>query len=114
MGKIPIFARDGLKIMYNMKIRIALFLLISVFIGLSCSGNDEKSPVVVAYDEATAKVQNAENSEDLLEISYALHLELQTIGGNNDAPDVIQSRKRFEKALKEKEVGFCSKTKKKK
>ena len=96
------------------KIRITPFLLVLMFFGLSCAGEKEKSPVVAAYDAATEKVLEAESSEQLLEISYDLYLELQAMGKSTDAPDAVLSRSKFQKTVKEKEVEFYSKAKNKK
>ena len=62
--------------MYNIRFIMLLLLLASLL--LSC-GKGERAACVAAYEKAAADVLKAESSEDLLEISYALSLELQGV-----------------------------------
>ena len=74
---------------------------------LSC-GKSEKAVCIAAYEKATADVHKAENSEDLLEISYALSLELQGVDVVDRKGNVANARREFEHALKSKEIEFYS------
>ena len=88
-------------------IRIILFLLLSAPLLLSC-GKSEKAVCIAAYEKATADVLKAENSEDLLEISYALSLKLQGVEVKDRKGNVANARREFENALKSKEIEFYS------
>lgn len=88
-------------------IRIILFLLLSAPLLLSC-GKGERAVCIAAYEKATVDVLKAESSEDLLEISYALSLELQGVDVVDRKGNVANARREFENALKSKEIEFYS------
>lgn len=91
--------------MYN--IRFIMLLLLSASLLLSC-GKGERAACVAAYEKAAADVLKAESSEDLLEISYALSLELQGVEVKDRKGNVANARREFENALKSKEIEFYS------
>lgn len=105
-----IFVRMKKEYIMN-SVRIVLCLLLSVIL-FSC-GDKKAAVCVTAYEKAARDVQKAENSEALLEISYALNLELQSAGNVCKDDDVAKARRDFEKALKSKEMEFYSASRKK-
>lgn len=88
------------------KIRFIPVLLLGVSLLFSCGGGKAASSAVAAYDAAVEKVMNACSSEELLEVSYALHLELANYTAAGDSRNVREARQRFETAVKDKEVEF--------
>ena len=92
------------EIMY--KIRFVPFLLGAVLMLLACGGGKAASSAVAAYDTATEKVMLAGSTEELVEASYALHLELAGYAGSSR--NVREARQRFETAVKEKTVELYS------
>ena len=58
------------------QIRTILFVFLSLLLLTACGDDKVTKDCVAAYNRATEKIMQAENSEQLLEISYALHLEL--------------------------------------
>lgn len=97
--------------MYNTK--KLLFPLFMVLMICACAEDKDASAGVAAYSEATQKVSAATSSEDLLEISYRLHLQLQDMQVADNS-SVEKSRLEFEAAVKEKEIEFYSKKNKRK
>ena len=98
-------------------IRYILFVAFAVLFMQSCADAREASSIADVYDAATERVLSAVSSEELVEISYALHLELadyDSDGKPGCSRAVSAARERFKKAVWEKEVGFyaTSKTKK--
>ena len=86
---------------------ILLFSL-SVLLLSSCV-DEEVASCVDAYDVARDKVLQAENSEELLEISYALYIEMKGMTEEDrEAKKITKARKKFETAVKNKEVEFYS------
>ena len=57
-------------------------------------------------DTATEKVMLAGSTEELVEVSYALHLDLAGYAGSSR--NVREARQRFETAVKEKTVELYS------
>ena len=97
--------------MYNTK---KLLLPLSLLLMLcACSEGKSTSAGIAAYSEAAQKASEAENSEDLLEISYRLHLQLQGMPAVDNS-SLAKSRLEFETAVKEKEIEFYSKKSKRK
>ena len=92
------------EIMY--KIRFVPFLLGAVLMLLACGGGKAASSAVAAYDTATEKVMLAGSTEELVEASYALHLELAGYAGSSR--NVREARQRFETAVKEKTAELYS------
>ena len=91
-----------------LKIRFVPFLFVAVLLLLSCGGGKAASSVAAAYDAATEKVMLAGSSEELVEVSYALYLELADFASAGKSRSVREARQRFETAVKEKEVEFYS------
>ena len=96
-----------------LKIRKLLSLLLVVFLQ-ACGDGKEASTAVAAYDAAVEKVMLAGSSEELIEVSYSLHLELASLTSVADSRKVSEARQRFEKAVKEKEVEFYAAARRKK
>ena len=97
------------KMMY--KIKFVLSLLLALPLLWACGDAKETSAVVNAYEDATGKVLKAVNSEELLEISYALHLQLMDMKVTEKTES---ARQKFEAAVKNKEIEFYTKKQKKK
>ena len=102
--------------LWNTMYRIGkpLFILLSAALLSACGG--EVSACAEAYEVAIGKVLQAADSEELLEISYALHLELMKVADDDadDARRVVKARRKFETALRDREVEFYSNKHKKK
>lgn len=97
-----------------LKIRKFLSLLFVALLLQACGGGKAASSAVVAYDAATEKVQLAGSPEELVEISYALYLELAELASVGKSRSVAEARQKFENAIKEKEVEFYTTVRNKK
>lgn len=86
---------------------VLLFLLLSAVLLPSCGGGEESSACAGVYEAATAKVMQATSSEELVEIAYSLHLQLEGLGDAAGRVDVT-ARREYELALKKREVEFYS------
>lgn len=76
-----------------------------LFMFASCGAPDEKLPSKNIYNEAIESIDDATTSEELVEISYALHLKLDSMAvADGVAPIDADAHERFEAALKQKEV----------
>ncbi len=97
------------------RIGISLSLIIVAMLLTACAGR-EVSACAEAYETATGKVLQATGSEELLEISYALHIELAKIGDDDadEARRVVKARQEFETAVRNREIEFYSNKHKKK
>ena len=117
MGNLSIFAQTFIigSMKYEIKFILSVFLAVSFLV--ACSDAREASSIADVYDAATEKVLSATSSEELVEISYVLHLELAAYGedgrpGNSRV--VVDAKERFKKAVKEKEVEFYTAVRRKK
>ena len=84
-------------------------LFFAVLLLQACSDVREASSIADAYEAATEKVLSATSSEDLVEVSYTLHLELADYGADTktgSSRSVVDAKEKFEQAVKEKEVEF--------
>ena len=97
-----------------LKIRKYLSILFVALLLPSCGGGKEASTAVAAYDAAVEKVMLAGSSEELVEVSYSLHLELASLTSVADSRKVSEAKQRFEKAVKEKEIEFYAAARRKK
>lgn len=97
-----------------LKIRKYLSILFVALLLPSCGDGKEASTAVAAYDAAVEKVMLAGSSEELIEVSYSLHLELAALASVADSRKVNEARQRFEKAVKEKEIEFYAVVRRKK
>ena len=88
------------------KIKFVPFLFVAVLLLLSCGGGKAASSAVAAYDAATEKVMLAGSTEELVDVSYALYLELADYA--SCSRNVREARQRFETAVKEKSVELYS------
>lgn len=89
------------------RIRIVPQILLVMLLCAGCGASKEETARIAAYREATARVQEARNSEELLEISYSLHLELLELNGVDDTKEhrtVVKARAEYEASLKSKEM----------
>ena len=99
------------------KIKPILSVVSAVLFLQACGDAREASSIADVYDAAIEKVLSATSSEELVEISYTLHLELA--GYDQDVKSgtsraVSTARDRFKNAVREKELGFYSPGKTKK
>ena len=97
-----------------LKIRKFLSILFVALLLNSCGGGKEASTAVAAYDAAVEKVMLAGSSEELVEVSYSLHLELASLTSVAYSRKVSEAKQRFEKAVKEKEIEFYAAARRKK
>ena len=84
-------------------------LFFAVLLLQACSDVREASSIADAYEAATEKVLSATSSEELVEVSYTLHLELADYGTDTKtgcSRAVVAAKEKFEQAVKEKEVEF--------
>ena len=96
------------------KIRKFLSILFVALLLHSCGDGKEASTAVAAYDAAVEKVMLAGSSEELVDVSYSLHLELASLTSVADSRKVSEAKQRFEKAVKEKEIEFYAAARRKK
>lgn len=99
------------------KIKPILSVVSAVLFLQACGDAREASSIADLYDAATEKVLSATSSEELVEISYALHLELADYDSDSKtggSHTVSAARERFKNAVREKELGFYSPGKTKK
>ena len=99
------------------KIRTFLFVFLAAALLLACGDDKATKDCFAAYNRATEKIMQAEKSEELLEISYALYLELlamEAVDKSKEAGSVADAREKFENAVKAREVEFYSATRKRK
>ena len=97
-----------------LKIRKFLSILFVALLLPSCGGGKEASTAVAAYDAAVEKVMLAGSSEELIEVSYSLHLELAALTSVADSRKVSEAKQRFVTAVKEKEIEFYAAARRKK
>ena len=97
--------------MYN--IRTILSLLAFLLLMSACE-DENTGARIAAYNAATAEVCQAKDSEELLEISYRLHLELEKVKIEDESTALAKARQEFEAAVKSKEIEIYSYTNKKK
>ena len=97
------------KMMYKIRFVLSLLLVLPLF--WACGDAKEASVVVNAYENAVEKVHKAANSEELLEISYALHLQLMDMTVTERTEN---ARLKFETAVRDKEIEFYTQKHKKK
>ena len=95
-------------------VRKTLFLLLTLLLLSACGDNKETMARVAAYNAAPAEINKARNSEDLLEISYRLHLELEALGCADEPHSSAEARREYEKAVKNKTVEFYTAVRNKK
>ena len=91
------------------KMKNILLLLVLASLLSACGDSKEAKACVTMYDVATDKVLKANSPEELLEVSYALHLELVELAADGEIADVknvTRARQRFETAIKEKYIEF--------
>ena len=89
------------------RIRIVPLILLMMLLCAGCGASKKETARIAAYRDATARVQEANSSEELLEISYSLHLELLELNGVDDATEhrsVVKARNEYEASLKSKEM----------
>lgn len=89
------------------RIKILLFILLVMLLCAGCGADKEEKARIAAYESATARVLEAKSSEELLEISYKLHLELLELNGVGDTKEhrsVVKARAEYEELLKSKEM----------
>ena len=99
------------------QIRTIMFVFLSLLLLTACGDDKVTKDCVAAYNRATEKIMQAENSEQLLEISYALHLELvalKVVDKSGESGSVADARGKFEKAVKNREVEFYTAARKRK
>lgn len=94
-----------------MRYKVILMFLMFFAVSLlqACDGTREASSIADAYDVATEKVLSAASSEELVEISYTLHLGLADYGKDSrtgSSRAVVAAKEKFEQAVKEKEIEF--------
>ncbi len=88
-------------------IRFVPFVLSVMLLCAACGVDKEEEACIAAYGNAAASVQEAKSSEELLEISYNLHLELLELNGGGDTKEhrsVVKARAEYEELLKSKEM----------
>ena len=91
------------------KMKNILLLLVLASLLSACGDSKETKACVMIYDAATEKILQANSPEELLEVSYALHLELVELAADGEIADVknvSEARQRFETSVKEKYVEF--------
>lgn len=91
------------------KVILVFRLFFAVLLLQACSDVREASSIADAYDVATEKVLSAASSEELVEISYTLHLGLADYGTDvktGSSRSVVDAKEKFEQAVKEKEIEF--------
>ena len=99
------------------KVILLFLLLFTVSLMQACDGVREASSIADAYEAATGKVLSATSSEELVEISYILHLELADYGTDaktGSSRAVVAAKEKFEQAVKEKEIEFYTAVRRKK